>query len=265
MVKKGYTLLCIDVGNTSTSYGLYGGGRFLRMGHSPTVKFPRLVLKLLSNKDNIPNRHAVIASVVPKITLKIRKSLSQLRGVRIWEVGGNLQAGIKHNYKYINKLGPDRLVTAYGASRLYGAPVLILDFGTALTCDFISSKGVFEGGLIIPGPQISLQALSERAALLPSINFPKRHGSLIGRDTRGCMKAGILQGYGAMADGLVAKFRKRYGRRFRVVATGGLARTLAPYTTQIDVVDPLLTLKSLARLFRDKIISPPCTASKLQY
>lgn len=170
-------------------------------------------------------------------------------------VGANLKVPMRHKYRQISRLGPDRLVTAYGAMKIYGAPLLILDFGTAFTCDYISAKGVFEGGLIIPGPQISLQALSEKTALLPSLGFPRNSPSLIGHDTKSCMKAGILHGYGAMADGLVGRFRKRYGIKFRVVATGGLAETLASYMSQVDLVDPLLTLKSLARLFRDQVKS----------
>ncbi len=244
-------LLCIDVGNTSASYGLYEKGRFGLASHAPSNTIPEVARKLIKNKNAGPFNHAVVSSVVPQITQKLRKALSGSKGLHLWVIGQNLRVPIKHKYHKINQLGTDRLATAYGALKLYGAPILIFDFGTALTCDYVSSKGVFEGGLIIPGPQISLKVLSEKTALLPSIKFPHKSG-LLGQDTKSCMEAGILQGYGAMADGLVERFRKRYGKKLRVVATGGLAKTLAPYMSRVDLVDPLLTLKSLALLFKAK-------------
>ena len=169
----------------------------------------------------------------------------------MWAIGKNLKVPIRHNYKQINKLGQDRLANVYGAVKIYKPPLLILDYGTALTCDYVSSKGAFEGGLIIPGPEIALSALYERTALLPKVNFPIKQAAFIGRDPKGCMKAGILQGYGAMTDGLIERFHKRYGKRFQVVATGGLAKAIFPHTAKVDILDPLLTLKSLHQLFED--------------
>lgn len=248
-------LVCIDVGNTSATYGVYGKRGFDLTGYSSSDRSPSIIYKLLNKVSNIPSIDVLLSSVVPKITSKLLKSLSHRKGVRVWVVGANLKVPIKHKYKHINRLGADRLVTAYGAMKIYGAPILILDFGTALTCDYVSSRGVFEGGLIIPGPQISLKALYEKTALLPSISFPHSSPSLIGRDTKTCMKSGILHGYGALVDGLVERFYKRYGKRLRVVATGGLARNLSPYMSRVDIVDPLLTLKSLERLFKAQVKS----------
>jgi type III pantothenate kinase len=148
------------------------------------------------------------------------------------------------------------LVNIYGAVKIYGLPLLILDYGTALTCDYVSDKGIFLGGLIIPGPEISLQALCERAALLPLIKFPTGTVPFLGRDTQAGMKAGILRGYGAMTDGLVERFQARYGRKFRVIATGGLAKAIAPYASRVDVLDPLLTLKSLVKVYKDHSVLP---------
>ena len=169
----------------------------------------------------------------------------------VWEVGRNLNPRINH--KYINRLGSDRLINIYGALRLYKPPFLILDFGTALTCDYVSKKGIFMGGLIVPGPEIAFEALSERAALLPKLPFPHSCRPFLGTDTKGGMKAGILQGYGAMVDGLILRFKASYGSRLRVIATGGLAKIMRPYTSSIDRVDPLLTLKSLHLAYRNQI------------
>lgn len=244
-------LLCVDIGNTSATYAVFSGRRMRRRGYVPTSDFPYLISKLLSNRDRFPISNICISSVVPKITRKTIRIARSQKGIKLWIVGKNLKVSLRHNYKIINRLGSDRLVNAYGAIRLYGAPVLILDYGTALTCDFVSSQGVFMGGLIIAGPEIALRALHERTALLPAVRFPNRVRGFIGRDTQGCMKAGILQGYGAMTDGLIERFRRRYGKRFRVIATGGFAEALTPYSTRIDIVDPLLTLKSLCELYRN--------------
>lgn len=244
-------ILAIDVGNTSVAYAIYKGRRRLRSGYAVSDGIPGLIQKLFRNIYSIPSVDIVISSVVPKNTRIIRNLSRRRKGVRLWEVGRNLKVPIKHKYNNIKKLGSDRLIAAYGVMKIYSPPLILLDFGTALTCDYVSKKGIFEGGLIIPGPEISLQALSSRAALLPKLKFPHRAPSLIGRDTVTCMKSGILHGFGAMADGLVHRLKRRFGRHCRVIATGGLASTLAAYSSQIEVVDPLLILKSLARLFRD--------------
>ena len=246
-------LICMDIGNTSTTYGFYQKGRLKGVERVASNNFPKFGNNLFKKFSVIPNVNIIISCVVPEINHKIKKIAKNRRIQKIWIIGENLPIKIKHNYININKLGKDRLVNAYGAVKIYGAPALILDFGTALTCDYVSEKGVFLGGLIIPGPEISLKALSDKAALLPQIPFPKNCRSLIGRDTKEGMKAGILQGYGAMTDGLIERFRKRFGRKFRVIATGGLSPVLFSYTSKIGILDPLLTLKSLAEVFKDKI------------
>lgn len=249
-------LVCLDIGNTSAAYGIHTGERWKRIGYVPSKDIPKYTYKLLENVNNSPEIDIVISSTVPEITKRLRKTITRHKVLknrfRIWEVGKDLEVKIKHNYIQINKLGKDRLANAYGAIKQYKPPLLILDYGTALTCDYISEKGVFEGGLIIPGPQIALKALSERAALLPEIPFPTSFQPLLGRETRGGMKAGILQGYGAMTDGLVERFRRCFRRRFRVIATGGLAKTIYPYTSRVDILDPLLTLKALVQIFKDR-------------
>lgn len=250
-------VILIDVGNSSTSYALYREGRLTKIGHADTRLFPKITKNLITRRYSVPNCSIVMTSVVPSITAKVAK-ICRSRGCSktLWIVGRNFRVPISHKYKNINKLGSDRLVNVYGAIRLYKPPLLILDYGTALTCDYISEKGVLLGGLIIPGPEISLKALSEKAALLPTLDFPRKYTSFIGRDTQGGMKAGILQGYGAMTDGLVERFRRRFGSRFQVIATGGFAKVISPYTRTVDILDPHLTLKSLAKVYQDLVKIP---------
>lgn len=256
---QGLCLLLLDVGNTSVTYGIWHGGRLGSVGCCPNSKIPRILSKFTLNASAIPNRHIVLSSVVPKMT-KIIENLVRKNGRfnHLWVAGKNIHIPLRHRYFPINKLGSDRLVNAYGCLKLYGGPLLILDYGTALTCDFISKNGTFQGGLIIPGPEVALEALCKRAALLPTLAFPKqarRVRPLVGRNTVEGMEAGILQGYGAMTDSLVERFRNRYGR-LRVVATGGLARVIGPYTSKLDIVDPFLTLRSLVKVFKGCVEIP---------
>lgn len=248
--------LVIDVGNTSTTLGLYGKGRILQSLRCPTSELPKNVINLIKKVNTYPITHAGIASVVPKMTHKIANSIKRLKSIKVWVVGQNLKPRIKHKYNNINKLGSDRLANIYGGVRLYGAPLLIFDFGTAVTCDYISANGTFEGGLIIPGPSIAFEALGKKTALLPQLNFPtKAPKALVARDTISGMKAGIFQGYAAMTDGLIQRFKKQYGSRLRTLATGGFAATLAHHSHLIDVVDPLLTLEGLGLVLDDQKIS----------
>ena len=129
--------------------------------------------------------------------------------------------------------------------RMYGAPALIVDFGTAITFDIVSGKGHYLGGLILPGIAMGLGSLYEKTALLPKVEL-KRARSIIGKDTVNSMRAGILFGYGAMCDGLIAKYRKILGRGLKVIATGGNAGLIKSYAKYIDIVDSDLTIKSLA-------------------
>ena len=137
---------------------------------------------------------------------------------------------------------------------MYQPPLLVIDYGTAITFDYISRGGIFEGGMIIPGPEIAFQSLIEKAALLPKkIRLPERSASFLGRSTYDCMASGILQGYGAMTEGLITRFKKRFGPRLKVIATGGFSSRLAGFTRSFDVLDPRHSIKSLRLIFDDLI------------
>ena len=248
---SGNTLFCLDVGNTSLSYGLYRKGRFVLIGRESSDSFPHFGRKLIGMINNNPISYILMTSVVPDITLKLSKLVRRIpKKTHCLIVGKNIFVPMRHKYRKGSRLGWDRLVNAWGAQRIYGGPVLILDYGTALTCDLVSRAGVFEGGLIIPGPEVALKALSRHARLLPSIKFPMTAREFLGRSTVSGMESGILQAYGAMTDGLIQRFRQRFGRRLRAVATGGYVKVLSAYSREIDVLDPLLTLKGLVEVFK---------------
>lgn len=248
MIKR---ILAIDVGNTAATVGFYQGGRLKEFGSIYYNDIPKYVAKLIKSGVN-SYLYVVISSVLPKITQKIKSSIKPKSGLRVWIVGKNLPIKIRHKYNDYTELGCDRKVNIYGATRMYRLPILIIDYGTAITVDYIDSKGIFQGGMIIPGPETAYKALSQRAALLPKeLPFPKKSRSFIGRGTRDCMESGILEGYGAMTDELIARFRERYGKNLRILATGGLAGVIRPYTKHIDSIDPQHSIKSLLALFRE--------------
>lgn len=245
-------LILLDVGNTAVTYGIYDGGRLLYSGSSLYNHIPKIVKNWSKSGRDNNSVNIIISSVVPKITPIIRKSIKGNKRVKIWVVRENLPIPIKHKYRNIKQLGIDRAVDIYGALRMYKAPLLILDFGTAITADYVSKKGVFEGGMIIPGPQISFQALIARGALLPkNLRLPRTHKSFLGRNTYDCMASGILEGYGALTDELISRFKKRFGKNLRVIATGGFAEHLKPYVHPFDIYDPRHSIKSLLLLAKD--------------
>lgn len=244
-------IVLLDIGNTAVTYGLYGGGRMHETGSCLYDNIPKIIRKCLKKGAN-QDFNIVISSVVPKATEIVKKAVKGFKGIKIWIAKDNLPVPIKHKYRHFNQLGSDRAVTIYGASRIYKAPLLIIDFGTAVTFDFISKKGVFEGGMIIPGPEISFQTLLRRAALIPNnARLPHEYSSFLGKDTYACLNSGVLEGYAAMTEGLIQRFKKRFGP-MKVVATGGFLRHLKPFVNNFDIVAPQLCLNSLLILFKDQ-------------
>jgi type III pantothenate kinase len=248
MIKR---ILAIDIGNTAATVGFYEAGRLLDFCSLYYDDIPKYVKKLVScGKES--QLDIVISSVIPKTTDFLKCKLQSDKGLKIWVVGVNMPLVIRHKYINYKGLGIDRKVNIYGATRMYRLPMLVIDYGTAITFDYIDSKGVFQGGLIIPGPETAFRALGDRAALLPKgLALPKKAKSFLGRSARECMESGILEGYGAMTDGLIQRFRARYGKKLRVLATGGYAGVILPYTRLIDTVDPKHSIKSLLALWRE--------------
>lgn len=248
MIKR---ILAIDIGNTAATFGFYEGGRLLNFGSMYYNDIPKYAHKLAKSGTDC-HLDVIISSVFPKITSFLKCKLQSIKGIKVVVVGGNIKVKIQHNYSNYNGLGVDRKVNIYGAVRMYRLPMLVIDYGTAITFDYIDAKGIFQGGMIIPGPETAYTALGQRAALLPKgLSIPKRAKSFLGRNARECMESGILEGYGAMTDELILRFRKRYGKNLRVLATGGLAGVIRPYTKHIDTLDPKHSIKSLLALWRE--------------
>ncbi|MSR77695.1 MAG: type III pantothenate kinase [Candidatus Omnitrophica bacterium] len=240
-------LIALDIGNTAVTYGISEKGRLKSFGSCLFFDIPKLI-KICSRGGKTNEINVIISSVVPKNTHKIESILRNKKRIHLWIAGKNLSVPVKTKY-HPNQLGVDRLVNAYGGIRLYRLPLLIIDFGTAITFDYVSKSGVFEGGMIVPGPELSFQALIQKAALLPKkARLPHKSPSFLGRSTLDCLKSGILEGYGSMTDELVARFKKRFGANLKVIATGGFAKHLKPHIQSVDRIEPKLSIKSLLLL-----------------
>jgi type III pantothenate kinase len=159
-------------------------------------------------------------------------------------VGPGLKTGMPIRMDNPREVGPDRLVNAVAGYARLGGPCVIVDFGTAVTHDIVSAEGEYLGGVIFPGVEISLEALSERAAALPKVDLVEPR-TLVGKSTVDAIRSGVLFGYAAMVDGIVGRLREQLGADTRTLATGGLAELIVPYCDAIDGVDDHLTLTGL--------------------
>lgn len=248
--------LLVDIGNTNTSIALLKNKSIKKryLIHTSRRQLKRKTLKRLFGSVVKDVDKIIIVSVVPDFLRILRNSFKKIfPKAAVLVVGKNIKVPILVKYKRPREVGQDRLVTALGALRTYGCPILVIDFGTAVTFDFVSGKGAYEGGLIFPGMRLALMSLVENTALLPKIALRSVKG-LIGRDTRNSMNKGIIFGYAAVCDGLIEKFRKKYGKKIKVVATGGDAALVAKQTRHINKISPNLIFNGLIFLENQKNI-----------
>ncbi len=246
------TIITIDIGNTNITAGIFYGPRLIGKRRFPTHKYSSYesgfkgFLKA-HRVDLESSRPVVISSVVPVSLARLVMHLNNIMRPRFIIAGRDVKVPIRNLYRNKAEVGQDRLVNAYAASSIYGAPCVVVDLGTAITFDVVSKKGEYLGGLILPGIEISLRSLYEKTALLPRVEL-KKAPSIIGKDTVNSMRGGILFGFGAMCDCLSSKYRKILGKKTKIIATGGNAGLMKEYTSSIQIVDEDLTLKGLLLL-----------------
>jgi type III pantothenate kinase len=187
----------------------------------------------------------VVASVVPVLTAAYEELAERATGRPPLVVGPGVRTGMAISYDNPHEVGADRIVNAVAVVERYGAPAIVVDFGTATTFDVVDASGAYLGGAIAPGVETSAEALFRRAARLSAVDLepPAR---VIGRTTRESVQAGLLLGEAAMVDGLVRRIWTELGEECVVVATGGLAETMAPLCETVGEVDADLTLRGLA-------------------
>jgi len=245
-------LLAIDVGNTNITFGLLDGARLVSQFRSASSRtrtadeyavFVREVLSL-RGIDYKAIRAAIVASVVPPLTDTMAELVRRAFAREPMVVGPGIRTGMPILYDNPREVGADRIVNAVAAFDRVQGPVIVVDFGTATTFDCVSPKGEYLGGAIVPGIQISAEALFSRAAKLSRIEIavPPR---VVGRNPTHSMQSGILHGYASMVDGMIGRINEELGYESAVIATGGLASLIAKLTKSIQHVDDALTLNGM--------------------
>jgi len=245
-------LLTVDVGNTNTVLGLHEGAelkvhwRLTTRREQTADEYGILVRNLFAVSGFSPAsvEGVALASVVPPLTPVVVTLARQYLGHDPLVVEPGVRTGMPILYEPPGDVGADRIVNGVAAFAAYGGPVIVVDFGTATTFDVVTKKGEYVGGVICPGVGISADALFQRAARLPRVDV-RNPGKVIGRSTVGSIQSGLYFGYAAMCEGIIARIRAELAEPARVVATGGLAQSLAPDIPSIEAVDPVLTLTGL--------------------
>jgi type III pantothenate kinase len=245
-------LLAIDVGNTQTHVGMFreeelvehwrfATARFATADELATVLASLLGLRELRLADVDA---AIVSAVVPTLAHEFEQVVARYFDGRGALVGPALRTGMPIRIDRPQELGADRLVNAVAAYERVGAACIAVDFGTAINYDVVSSAGEYLGGVISPGIEISLEALSARAARLPRVDIEKpKHA--IGKGTEEAIQAGVVYGYAGQVDGIVGRLREELGEEASTIATGGYAAAITPFCEQVDEVDDLLTLRGL--------------------
>lgn len=249
-------LLAIDIGNTNVVLGVFEGKRLVENWRvaTKTQITPdeyAMILQDLFSFGGLEFRQidgVIISTVVPPLLPVMTEMSKKYFHIDPLVVTHEIKAGIKIRYDNPKEIGADRLVNAAAAYRLYGGPVIIVDFGTATTFCAVTRDGEYLGGAIAPGIKISAEALFQRAAKLPKVELVKPR-SVIGADTISAMQAGIIYGYAGLVDGIVDRMKKELSPDARVVATGGLAELVSPETRSIQEIKPHLTLEGLQLLY----------------
>lgn len=245
-------ILVVDVGNTNIVLGLYQERTLthhwrLSTNRSSTVDEYGVLIRNLFQLAGVRAEQikgVILSCVVPPIMNTLEQLFVKYVGKEALVVGPGIKTGLNIRYENPREVGADRIVNAVAGIEQYGTPLVIVDFGTATTFDYIDASGSYLGGAIVPGIGISAEALYQRAAKLPRIELTKPK-TVIGRNTVAAMQAGIIFGYAGQVDGIVRRIGKEFNVQPRVIATGGLAELIAGESETIEKVDPLLTLEGL--------------------
>ena len=250
-------LLVIDVGNSNIVLGIYDGERLLKDWRVSTDKsktadeYGILVHQLFSLADISFSdiQDIIISSVVPTLTGVLERLAVEYFGFRPYVVGPGIKTGMPIHYDNPKEVGADRIVNAVAGFEKHRTALIIVDFGTATTFDYVNRKGEYCGGVIAPGLVISMEALFQKASKLPRVEILKP-ASIIAKNTVNSMQAGIFYGYVGLVDEIVGRIRAESNDNPRVLATGGLAGLIAPESKTIEEVDEYLTLEGLRILYQ---------------
>ncbi|MGI8479468.1 MAG: type III pantothenate kinase [Gaiellaceae bacterium] len=240
-------LLAVDVGNTQTALGLYSGGALsdhwrVATERSTTADELGVLLSGLLDLDSVDG--ICLASSVPVLIREWETLADKWAHAPLLIVGPGVKTGIPIRYDDPRELGPDRIVNAVAARERYGAPVVVVDFGTSTNFDVVSPEGEYVGGVLAPGIETSMEALFARAARLVKVDYALP-AAVIGKTTVGGLQSGLVYGFAGQVDGIVGHIREELGAEAPAIATGGLVDLVAPHSRTIARVDPFLTLDGL--------------------
>lgn len=253
-------ILTIDIGNSNIVVGVYRETnlvKFWRLStrpHSTAAEYG-VWLKLLFEQNNLDLaeiRGAVMASVVPPLIVPWQEMLQEMLPVDVFLFEPDKLSVMDNLYEHPSEVGSDRIINALAGREKYGAPLVVVDFGTATTFDVVNREGAYLGGAIAPGIGISTEALFAHAAKLPRIELI-RPQQAIGRNSVASMQSGIIFGFAGHVDAMVRRIWQELGEKTKVIATGGFAELIAAESETIDAVEPLLSLEGL-RIIYEKFL-----------
>jgi type III pantothenate kinase len=241
-------LLAIDVGNTQTVLGLYDGEtlrdhwRVATESHRSGDELGALLDVLLPDLDEVDG--VCLSSTVPALVRSYADFVSRFTSAKLLVLGPGVRTGVPVLADDPREVGPDRIANAVAVKERYGAPAIVVDFGTSTNFDVVSVDGEWLGGVLAPGIEISMDALFARAARLFRVEFITPP-AVIGKTTAASLQSGLLYGFVGQVDEIVTRIRGELGVEARTIATGGLADLIAPHSRTIERVDPWLTLEGL--------------------
>ena len=249
-------ILALDMGNTNIVAGclgdedIYFTERFATDLNKTELEYAVLLKTILElhNIDRDAIEGSVIASVVPPLTHIIKSALRKLVNSEPLVIGAGLKTGLNIHLDDPSTLGADLVVDSVAALKIYGAPSIVIDMGTATTMTVIDKNETYIGGAIFPGLNVSVEALAAGTSLLPrvSLGAPRKQ---IAANTMDAIKSGIIYGEASRIDGMIDRFEKELGYKMKVVATGGLASVITPHCTHEIITDPDLMLKGLKMIY----------------
>jgi type III pantothenate kinase len=248
-------ILLFDIGNTHTHVGLANHRRVLRQINVPTGEWiaGKVGARVARFVGASAIQGAVLCSVVPQTTPVVRQAIRRLWKLNALELSPKTVRSLGIDYPRPHTIGPDRLANAIAAKHHFGAPVVVVDFGTAVTFDVVNGKGNYTGGIIAPGLAAMTDYLHEKTALLPKIRI-REITAAIGKNTKQAMLIGAVHGYRGLVRELIAELKHELrAKQLPVIATGGYARLIAAKLPEISAVEPNLTLEGLRLLWQATI------------
>ncbi|MCX5717635.1 MAG: type III pantothenate kinase [Nitrospirae bacterium] len=247
-------IIAIDIGNSSINIGFFTEESLViqKIKTIPLLPFSEYaeMMNEFVAKENIDKmpEGIIISSVVPGHTEAIKKACSTLSKKEPVILAHKMNTGIDYQIEEPEKLGTDRIAAAAGACDLFGAPVAVIDFGTATTLNFIGSGNKYKGGAIMPGLELMRKSLFSDTAQLPAVTLSKPL-SPMGKDTAECIRSGIVYGTAGAVERIISEAEKAEGENFKIVVTGGNADLIAPFLRKVDHIEPALTLKGLRFIY----------------